>query len=175
MGEILAGKVNPAGRLPMTFYRSTQDLSPFTDYNMKNRTYAYFKGRPLYPFGHGLSYTTFEYKNLKADAGPEGVRVSLEVTNTGERDGEEVVQVYYRPVGEPAEGLNQRLCAFDRVEIGAGETKNVSLHVSMKELRRWDPDTDRYVVRDGLYTFRVGASSADIRLSREVELAGAAL
>ncbi len=101
VANVISGKVNPAGRLPLTFYRNVADLPPFSDYSMKNRTYRYFTGTPVYPFGYGLSYTTFEYGPLKfepVDGDLEhGARVTTVVTNTGKRAGEEVAQLYLEP------------------------------------------------------------------------------
>jgi beta-glucosidase len=107
IADVLFGDYNPAGRLPVTFYKSAADLPPFDDYNMKGRTYRFFTGQPLYPFGHGLSYTTFAYHNLKSD--------SVEVENTGTRAGEEVVQIY----------VNHALANFQRVSLRPKERKTV--------------------------------------------------
>jgi beta-glucosidase len=120
VARVLFGDYNPAGRLPITFYRSTSDLPPFIDYSMANRTYRFFSGKPLYPFGHGLSYTTFRYgetKTAQSAIGADGVvKVTVDLTNTGERDGDEVVQIYAHRIGEKNPQLpRQRLCAFQRV------------------------------------------------------------
>src|SRR4026208_587010 len=98
IADVLFGDYNPAGRLPVTFYKSVDQLPPFTDYSMEGRTYRYFKGEPLYPFGYGLSYTRFDYSNLRFQSktvkAGESMKVSVDVTNAGDREGEEVVQLY---------------------------------------------------------------------------------
>ena len=100
VAQVLFGEVNPAGRLPVTFYASTNDLPPFENYSMENRTYRYFKGKPLYAFGYGLSYTKFEYSDAKVDSNSiatDGtIKLTFTVKNTGDRDGDEVPQVYFR-------------------------------------------------------------------------------
>jgi beta-glucosidase len=127
LADVLFGDYNPAGRLPVTFYKSEDQLPPFDDYSMKGRTYRYFEGEPLYPFGYGLSYTTFTYTNLRvpdeASAGSP-VKVSVEVENSGKRDGEDVVQLY---VKHP--GVVRELQGFERVPLRAGERKTVSFTV----------------------------------------------
>ncbi len=124
--DILTGKVSPSGRLPLTFYRSVTELPEFTDYSMKDRTYRYFKGTPLYPFGYGLSYTRFVYE--KADL--HGDVLSVTLRNAGDMDGDEVVQVYIHAVDSAYKTPNPKLCAFKRVHLKAGETKTVSLQLS---------------------------------------------
>jgi len=130
LADVLFGDYNPGGRLPVTFYKSAQQLPAFTDYNMKGRTYRYFKGEPLFPFGYGLSYTTFSYRNLQAQ--PEGgsIKVTVDVVNTGKRAGDEVVQVYVRnPAGGPDAPI-RALAGFRRVAFAAGEKKTVDFTVS---------------------------------------------
>jgi beta-glucosidase len=174
VADVLLGKVNPAGRLPVTFYRSTADLPDFTDYRMANRTYRYFTGKPLYPFGFGLSYTTFGYNNVKveneAPKGPDLVRVSVDVTNTGSREGDEVVQVYAKePPTSPQED-QESLCAFKRIHLKAGETCTVAMDVTETALRRWSTAKNDYALLDGPWTFMVGSSSADIRQAQTFAL-----
>jgi beta-glucosidase len=167
VGEVLFGDVNPAGRLPVTFYRTTDDLPAFTDYSMTNRTYRYFSGKPLFAFGHGLSYTTFEYKSVqcdRADAGPaDTVHVSLEVANTGARDGDEVVQVYYRHVDSAVPQPHEALCGFRRVPVAHGQSAHVEIEVPLERFRYWDAANEHYVVEPGKYEILVGAASDDIR------------
>jgi beta-glucosidase len=127
LADVLFGDYNPAGKLPVTFYKSEDQLPPFDDYSMKGRTYRYFKGDPLYPFGYGLSYTTFTYRSLRApDAARAGspVKVSVEVENSGRRDGEEVVELYMEHPG-----VVRELQAFERVPLRAGEKKTVEFTV----------------------------------------------
>ena len=123
--NILFGKVCPSGRLPVTFYKSADDLPDFTDYSMKGRTYRYFKGEALYPFGYGLSYTAFRYSEPAFDANKRALTVKIK--NIGLRDSEEVAQVYIKPMEFESHGLNYSLCAFGRVALASGEEKRVLL------------------------------------------------
>jgi len=148
IAESLAGVNNPAGRLPVTFYKGTEQLPDFEDYNMKNRTYRYFTGEPLYPFGYGLSYSTFEYSGLKLSnpqlqaGSPLGVEV--DVKNTSKRDGDEVVQVYIsfpKIAGAPLKALR----GFTRVHLKAGEQQHVKLTLSPRDLSYVNEAGDRFV------------------------------
>lgn len=169
VADVLFGNYNPAGRLPVTFYRATEDLPGFEDYRMESgHTYRYFKGKPLYAFGHGLSYTKFDYANLRVEPAAGGtLEVAVDVTNSGGRDGDEVVQLYAVP---PAARENQALCGFARVALKAGETKTVTRTVPATALRRWSTEKNEYFVPAGEWTIRAGASSADIRLAAKVKL-----
>lgn len=170
IADILLGKANPSGRLPVTFYRETADLPPFADYSMENRTYRYFRGKPLYSFGHGLSYTRFSYDRLRAApaSGTWGVlAVAVDVRNTGERAGEEVVQVYVTP---PDAREVQALGAFHRVTLQPGEQQTVTVNVPTLALRRWNAARKDYHIPEGEWTVRVGASAADIRQTVKVKL-----
>jgi len=171
VADVLLGRTNPAGRLPVTFYRATTDLPDFTDYRMAGRTYRYFDGKALYPFGHGLSYTSFGYANLRVKPAAEGgVTLTVDVTNTGKRDGDEVVQLYATPpaVFRPRE--RRALCGFDRLHLKAGETKTLNLIVPVSALRRWSAEKKAYVVPSGRWTIGAGASSSDIRQSTTIDL-----
>lgn len=168
VAKVLFGEANPSGRLPLTFYRSTTDLPPFAEYRMENRTYRYFTGKPLYPFGHGLSYTSFAYSQLKAApaSGINGVlAVAVDVANTGARAGDEVVQVYVTP---PGARERHALGAFARVSLAPGEKRTVSLVIPPSALRRWSTEKHAYVVPSGDWKIGVGASSADIRQTTTV-------
>jgi beta-glucosidase len=169
VADVLFGNYNPAGRLPVTFYRATEDLPDFKDYTMSaGHTYRYFKGKPLYAFGHGLSFTKFDYARLRVDSNKAGqLQVSVDVTNTGKRDGEEVVQFYGVP---PATGENQALCGFTRVALKAGEKKTITLTVPVTALRRWSTEKQDYTIPAGQWEIRAGASSADIRQTAKVGL-----
>lgn len=175
VADVLFGNYNPAGRLPVTFYRATTDLPPFEDYSMANRTYRYFTGRPLFAFGHGLSYTRFEYGPAHvADstvAATGTIHLRLDLVNTGPRNGDEVVQVYARPI-DPTDALgpHQRLCAFQRVSVAKGATTAVDLTIPVQELRHWDTHTKSYVVDPGAYQLEVGAASDDIRVTTVVRV-----
>ncbi len=166
VAEIIFGDANPAGRLPVTFYRATTDLPAFTDYAMANRTYRYFKGKPLFAFGHGLSYTQFKYDGAQLDkaevSSNETVHVKLELENTGARDGDEVVQIYYRHVKSAVPQALEALCGFQRVAVTHGEKAKVDIQVPVKEFRYWDTDRKHYVVEPGDYEILVGAASDDI-------------
>lgn len=163
----LFGDFSPAGRLPVTFYRSTKDLPPFESYAMAGRTYRYFGGKPLFPFGHGLSYTKFAYS--APSLRPLGIvpgntwQLNVSITNVGERDGEEVVQLYARPTKPQPGDARRSLVGFTRVSIAKGETKPVAFTLLKDRLRVWDPARKSYAVRPGDYVLEVGASSADIR------------
>jgi beta-glucosidase len=171
IAEVLLGDYNPAGRLPVTFYRSTADLPPFAEYRMENRTYRYFNGTPLYPFGFGLSYTKFEYRNLRvAPADAHTLSVTVDVTNSGARDGDEVVQLYATPPADSHPREREALCGFSRIHLAKGETRTVSLTVPATALRRWSTEQREYVIPTGAWTFRAGASSADLRQTASVRL-----
>ncbi len=166
IADVLLGAYNPAGRLPLTFYCATEDLPDFNDYAMTGRTYRYFAGEPLYAFGHGLSYTRFEYLGVRADRLADGgVEVAVELRNTGKRDGDEVVQLYAVPPAGVRPDERQSLCGFQRVHLAAGETQVVKIVVPETALRRWDEAEQKSVVPDGEWLLHVGASSADIRLA----------
>lgn len=135
--DILFGRYNPSGRLPLTFYRSDADLPPFEDYSMQGRTYRYFEGDVLYPFGYGLSYTTFKYKNLdvpsEAQIG-DSVKVSVEVVNTGKMAGEEVVQLYLSHRGMAEEAPLCALKKFEKIRLEPNERRTVSFVLSPRDL-----------------------------------------
>lgn len=174
IANVLFGEYNPAGRLPVTFYRSVDDLPAFDDYDMAGRTYRYFEGDPLYPFGHGLSYTTFQYGSLRTSAttiGAEGsATVSVDVTNTGSRAGDEVVQLYVRYPSSAVARPIRDLRGYQRVSIDPGETRTIQFQLDASSLRYWDPAEDRWVLEPGAVTLEVGASSADIRASAGIQV-----
>ncbi|MFC2090620.1 glycoside hydrolase family 3 C-terminal domain-containing protein [Bacteroidota bacterium] len=168
IADILFGDYNPSGRLPVTFYKSENDLPPFEDYNMVGRTYRYFEGDVLYPFGHGLSYSTFEYSNLRLsrDEIKVGgtVNVSVDVTNTSNVDGEEVVQMYIHETGtsDPRPIIDLR--GFERVMINAGETKTVTVEMTEKELAYYNVDEETYTMNPGIIEIYAGPSSDRTKL-----------
>jgi beta-glucosidase len=171
VAEVLFGLVNPSGHLPVTFYRATSDLPDFTDYSMKNRTYRYFTGRPLYAFGHGLSYTKFDFANLRvARAGKDSLKVTLEISNTGGREGDEVVQLYATPPAASQPQEVRALCGFRRVHLKPGEKQSVTLTVPAVALRRYDVSKKDYSIPAGEWTISAGASSADLRGTAKVKL-----
>lgn len=175
VADVLFGDANPAGRLPVTLYKADEKLPAFDDYAMKGRTYRYFSGEPLYPFGHGLSYTRFAYSGLRLDrsnAGPkEQVRVSLKVKNTGQRAGEEVVQLYLHPLEPKRERALKDLRGFERLNLQPGEEREVSFTFTPEiDLRHYDIERKGYAVDAGAYEAQLGASSADIRLKKRFEV-----
>ncbi|HWA87085.1 MAG TPA: glycoside hydrolase family 3 C-terminal domain-containing protein [Opitutus sp.] len=171
VAEVLFGIVNPSGHLPVTFYRSTADLPSFTDYSMKNRTYRYFTGKPLYAFGHGLSYTKFDFANLHvARAAKDTLEVTVDLTNSGGRSGDEVVQLYATPPAASQPQEIRALCGFARVHLKAGERKSVTITVPAVALRRWNVEKKSYTVPTGEWTIAAGASSADLRQTASVKL-----
>jgi beta-glucosidase len=181
IADVLFGDVSPAGRLPVTFYKSVADLPPFVDYDMKNRTYRYFQGDPLYPFGHGLSYTRFEYSDLRSDAArvtPETVRdpltVAAKVKNVGARAGDEVVQLYVRHAQPKLRQAVKSLRGFERVRLAPGEERDVQFHLlPAKDFAHYDVEKKGYAVEPGPYEIQVGASSKDIRLTGTLPVDGA--
>jgi len=168
VGEVLFGDVNPAGRLPVTFYAATTDLPAFDDYSMNNRTYRYFNGQPLFAFGHGLSYTKFDYQNPRLDESsyPTNgtVKVTFTLKNNGNFDGAEVPQIYFRHVNSAVSQPKLALCNFSRLELKRGQTAQVTFSVPAERFRYWDTTKKQYVVEVGKYELLVGAASDDIRL-----------
>ena len=169
VADVLFGDYNPAGRLPVTFYRSIEQLPDFEDYNMAGRTYRFMIERPLFPFGYGLSYTTFTYGAAtfsKQTVGSEdNLSLVVPVSNTGSRDGEEVVQVYLSKVGDEA-GPVKTLRAFKRVSVPAGKTVNVHITLSKKDLEWWNEGTHSIQFCPGEYQVWIGGSSDEKALSK---------
>ena len=160
LADVLTGRYNPSGKLPVTFYRSTDDLPDFLDYTMKNRTYRYFTGKPLFPFGYGLSYTTFEFKNLKHKMTKNGVEVSIKVKNTGKLDGTETIQLYFRRLADK-EGPLKTLCGYQQVTLKAGEERVVNIVLTRQQLETWDSQSNTIHFVPGQYQLMAGSSSAD--------------
>lgn len=169
VADVLFGDYNPAGRLPVTFYRSIEQLPDFEDYNMTGRTYRFMKERPLFPFGYGLSYTTFTYGaatfNKRTVGSEDNLSVVVPVSNTGSRDGEEVVQVYLSKVGDEA-GPVKTLRAFQRVSVPAGKTVDVHITLSKKDLEWWNEDTHSIQFCPGEYQVWIGGSSDEKALGK---------
>ncbi len=180
IADVLFGEENPAGRLSMTWYKSVEQLPEFMDYDIiqGNRTYRYFDGEPLYPFGYGLSYTTFFYDGLRLNApsvtAAERAKIDLTVTvtNTGDRDGEEVVQLYGRVEESRVKRPLKQLLAFRRVKLAAGETKEVQFSIPLAELAVWDVTQERFVIENAKYTLLAGSSSDELPLSAALEVSG---
>jgi beta-glucosidase len=175
LADVLFGDYNPAGRLVQTWPKSLEQLPPMMDYDIRNgRTYMYFKGEPLYPFGFGLSYTTFEYRNLKLSPSPVPaggtLNIDFELKNTGRRDGEEVVQLYVKHLDSKVARPLKELKAFQRVLVKAGQTRRVSLSLPAQRLAYWNTEQHRFVVEPGRIEIMIGSSSAHIRFSKVVEV-----
>ena len=164
IAEVLFGDVNPSGKLPITFYASAADLPPMEDYDVrKGRTYMYLEKAPAFPFGHGLSYTKYDYANLAVSPSsvPQNgtLRIEFDLANTGARPGAEVAQVYVRPPRGPKKVLR----AFRRVALDAGKKTHVTIDLAVNDLAHHDAAAGRAVVDPGSYELMLGASSSDIR------------
>ncbi|MDO9256081.1 MAG: glycoside hydrolase family 3 C-terminal domain-containing protein [Bacteroidales bacterium] len=174
VADVLFGNYNPAGRLPVTFYKSVDDIPAFEDYSMKGRTYKYFKGTPLYAFGYGLSYTSFNYEvaELKAKSlnVTDTIVVSVKISNTGKFNGDEVIQVYAKqPIALKDQPIKS-LIAFQRVQFGKGEMKEVILSIPVSRLRHFNPDIKDYAIAKGEYELLIGAASDDIKFKTIVTI-----
>ncbi|WP_016700033.1 glycoside hydrolase family 3 C-terminal domain-containing protein [Actinoalloteichus spitiensis] len=178
LGEVLFGDRSPGGRLPQTWYRSTRDLPDPFDYDIISAasTYLYHRGEPLYPFGHGLSYTSFDYGPLVGDTqalGPDGVvTLRVEVTNSGDRDGDEVVQLYSRQLTSCWRQPRRRLRGFRRLRLRAGERHTAEFTIAAQELATWDTARNRWTVEHAEHEFAVGASSTDLRATTSLLVLG---
>lgn len=166
IAETLFGSNNPSGKLPLTFYKNLSQLPDYEDYDMSNRTYRYFRGEPLYPFGYGLSYTTFQYKKGKAVCQEDGsVRLSFRLKNTGKRAGTEIAQVYIRRA-EDVNGPIKTLRDFRRITLQPGETQTVSFVMQPDQFETFDEATHTMRVMPGKYTLMYGGSSAEHSLKK---------
>ena len=175
LADVLFGDYNPGGRLVETWPQSLDQLPPMMDYNIRDgRTYIYFKGAPLYPFGYGLSYTTFKYSNLKTSsptlAKHGTLTVSVNVKNNGKLAGEEVVQLYVSHDQSALEHPAQELRGFQRVALQPGEVRTVEIPLAASSLAYWDAGTHAFIVEPGKLELRVGGSSADIQLEKTVAI-----
>jgi beta-glucosidase len=174
LADVLFGDYNPAGRLPVTFYKSLSDLPPFEDYSMSGRTYRYFKGQPLFPFGFGLSYTMFDYKTCQTDksvySGTDTIQLKVTMKNTGERDGDEVVQVYYAKPSSALQHPVKSLVGFCRLNIPIGKEMTANILIPATTLRIYDPNSQTYTVESGKYLLNIGSSSENFKLKKEIEI-----
>jgi beta-glucosidase len=175
LADVLFGDHSPAGRLPVTFHKSVQELPPFADYTMEGRTYRYFRGQPLYPFGHGLSYTRFEYSGLQVDrprlGAADRLEVSASVKNVGGRDGDEVVQLYVRDLESTLPMPVRSLRGFERLSLKRGEERRVRFTlVPERDFCRYDEVRKAFTVEPGEFEVEVGASSQDVRLRGRVRV-----
>ncbi|AOS62334.1 glycoside hydrolase family 3 protein [Actinoalloteichus hymeniacidonis] len=178
LAEVLFGDYSPAGRLPQTWYRSTDELPDLLDYDIitSGSTYLYYRGSPLYPFGHGLSYTEFHYGPLELDAheaGPEDtITARVQVTNVGERPGDEVVQLYSHQERSRATQPLHALRGFRRVNLAAGASTTVEFDLPIRELALFDVTSSKPVVESSRHRLSVGASSADLRSHADLDVLG---
>ncbi len=168
LADVIFGDVNPGGKLVQTWPRSLDQLPPMMDYNIRNgRTYMYFKGEPLYPFGYGLSYTTFKYSNINTSVSKlksdKTTTVSVDVENTGSRAGDEVVQLYIKHLKSTVERPMQELKAFKRITLNPGEKRTVQLELSASQLAYWNINKKSFVVEQEPVQLIIGSSSKDIR------------
>jgi beta-glucosidase len=171
LADVLFGKFNPAGRLVQTWPKSLEQLPAMMDYDIRHgRTYMYFKGAPLHPFGYGLSYTSFAYSGLRTKRSGSAIDVEVTVRNTGERDGEEVVQLYVQHVNSKVARPERALKAFQRVAIPADRSKVVRLRIDVRDLAYWDEDAHHFVVEPDTIRLLIGSSSADTRLTGTVKV-----
>ncbi len=170
VADILFGKANPAGRLPISFYTADEKLPAFDNYAMQGRTYRYAQDNISYPFGFGLSYTKFEYSQMAIVKKNNTYQVSCNIRNTGQRDGEELLQLYIRHeqagMGEPIRQLKN----FKRIMLRKGEQKKLVLRIEKEDFQYWDEQRDGWLIYPGKYTIELGASSADIKLSTTMDL-----
>jgi len=171
LADILFGKISPSGRLPVTFYRSTSDLPPYSDYSMKGRTYRYYDGPVQYPFGYGLGYSSFSYgwheQPKKQVAAKDTLTFSITVSNTGARDAEEIVQVYleYPDIDRMPK---KELRCFRRIRmVSQGSSFDLRLAIPLSELKKWDPATNQWKVYPGKYRLILGSDSRDEKLAAD--------
>ena len=174
VADTLTGDNNPAGRSPLTWYPEDDVLPDIMDYDIMHNhlTYLYWERNVLFPFGFGLSYTTFRYDHLQVARHEDGIHVDVDVTNTGEMDGDEVVQVYFRALHAPVTRPRRQLCAFSRRSIRRGETVHFAFRIDLKEFRRWHPIRETYVIDEGEYALWVGPDSAQAEAEQILFLPG---
>jgi len=176
LADVLFGDYNPSGKLPQTFYASTDQLPPMSDYDIINnpRTYMYFDKPVLFPFGHGLSYTTFEYKGLKFNSSKiksdEEIKISFKVKNTGKLKGDEVVQVYVRAVDASFKVPKKQLKRFKRITLLPGKSEIIEFSIPADELSFYNTRTNRLEIFKGKWEIMIGSSSEDIRLKGDIFL-----
>jgi beta-glucosidase len=176
VAEALFGAIDPAGRLPVTFYAATADLPAFENYSMSNRTYRYFSGHPEFAFGHGLSYTTFEYGNASLDHSNfktnDTVGLTFHLKNSGDRNGDEVPQIYFRHIHSALPQPRLALCGFQRIYLARGQAASVAVKIPVAQFRYWDATSKHYAVEAGDYELLVGAAADDIRLRVPFKVSG---
>ena len=170
VAEVLFGDYNPGGRLPLTYYNSLDELPAFDDYSVKNRTYQYIEGKPLYEFGYGLSYTNFKYKKKSITQSNDTVDITFNLSNVGKYDGDEVAQVYVRYPETGTYMPLKQLKGFSRVHLKKGKSADITISIPKKELRYWDEKTRQFVTPTGEYVFQVGGSSENISIEETIKI-----
>nr|WP_320119852.1 glycoside hydrolase family 3 C-terminal domain-containing protein [uncultured Marinifilum sp.] len=180
LANVLFGDVNPGGKLSSTWFKSDKDLPDFNDYNIQSgRTYMYFKGKPLYPFGYGLSYTNFEINDVKLSSNKVkalgNVLVSAKITNTGNMDGDEVVQVYVRDVKSTQQVPLKALKGFKRISVAAGKTESVEIKLPYEAFAHFDTIQNQFMVEGGDFEIMLGNSSESIAKTISVKVKGGAV
>ena len=174
IASVLFGDYNPGGKLPVTFYSSTSELPDFKDYNMSSGngfTYRYYKGKALYPFGHGLSYTKFKYSKLKVNkirlTEKEKLKISFTIKNIGNYNGDEVVQVYIKNLNSEFQMPIKQLRSFERISLNKKDEKIIEFEfIPIKDLRYYNSTKQKYMVEKGSFEIQIGSSSEDIRLKK---------
>jgi beta-glucosidase len=178
IADVLFGNYNPGGRLPYTVYESADQVPPMTEYDItKGFTYMYFDGKPVYPFGHGLSYTTFAYTNLRLSPakidGSGQVTARVDVQNTGKVAGDEVVQLYVHDVQASVKRPKEELRGFERIALKPGEKRTVTFTVPAEKLAFYDEAKKAFVTEPGTFDVFVGSSSADIKVKGQFDVTSA--
>ena len=173
LAEVLVGNINPGGKLPVTFYKSVEDLPPLGDYDIsKGRAYWFYEGQVLYPFGFGLSYTSFEFSNLRisnlSPSNNEIIEVNFDLTNVGNVGGYEVTQLYIRDLESSHVQPFKRLKKFYKCFIDVGEIKKITFELNAKDFKYWNPDLENWYLQPGQFEIQIGSSSADIHLSQTI-------
>jgi beta-glucosidase len=173
LADILFGTISPAGRLPVTFYQSLNDLPDYSNYNMTGRTYRYYNGDVLYPFGFGLSYTSFDYSWVqqpgKVNSLKDTLSFSIAVKNTGKMDGDEVVQVYIQYPNIERMPLKE-LKAFKRIDVRKGNERTIQFKIPLQELQKWNLQQRQWKLWPGNYTILIGSNSQDVKLRSVIQI-----
>lgn len=178
VAEVLFGDYSPSGKLNMTWFRSVEQLPDLLDYDIikGKRTYMYFDGEPLYPFGHGLSYTQVSYNDLSLSSKElhkdDTLNISVQVENTGSVDGDEVIQLYVQALDSRVKRPLKQLKGFEKINLAAGQSQKIEFTLPISELAFWDVTREQYCVENGEYKIMIGRSSADIHLSAQISVQG---
>jgi beta-glucosidase len=174
IADIILGKVSPSGKLPLTFYRSTEDLPPFDDYNMQGRTYRYFRGKPMYAFGYGLTYTKFDVSDVEIEntklKQDDVMKIDLVLNNKGDYDSDEVLQVYAVRQGATEKDPIKTLIGFKRVSVEKGKSKDMAFSIPVNRMQLWDVKNKEYKVFPGRYFIQIGNSSDNIFVEKEIKV-----